>query len=52
MANVGTRATTRLMQFLLTPAGLSENLAAVIWSSSIMPMLRATAAESLVTLMS
>ena len=30
----------------------SENLAAVIWSSSIMPMLRATAAESLVTLMS
>src|SRR5258707_13100960 len=29
MANVSTRATTRLMQFLLTPAGLSENLAAV-----------------------
>ena len=29
MANVGTRATTRLLQFLLTPAGLSENLAAV-----------------------
>src|SRR5438874_11218320 len=29
MANVSTRATTRLFQFLLTPAGLSENLAAV-----------------------
>jgi hypothetical protein len=29
MANVSTRATTRLMQFLTTPAGLSENLAAV-----------------------
>src|SRR5258708_4675843 len=29
MANVRTRATTRLFQFLLTPAGLSENLAAV-----------------------
>jgi hypothetical protein len=29
MANVGTRATTRLLQFLQTPAGLSENLAAV-----------------------
>src|SRR5215475_1373337 len=29
MANVGTRATNKLIQFLKTPAGLSENLAAV-----------------------
>ena len=29
MANVGTRATTKLLQLLETPAGLSENLAAV-----------------------
>jgi len=29
MANVGTRATSRLVQFLETPAGLSENLSAV-----------------------
>src|SRR4051812_36684486 len=29
MANVGTIATSRLLQFLQTPAGLDENLAAV-----------------------
>ena len=29
MANVGTSATVRLLELLLTPAGLSENLAAV-----------------------
>jgi len=29
MANVGTRATAKLLQLLKTPAGLSENLAAV-----------------------
>ncbi|HTM48813.1 MAG TPA: hypothetical protein VL285_09045 [Bryobacteraceae bacterium] len=29
MANIGTRATTKLFQLLKTPAGLSENLAAV-----------------------
>ena len=29
MANVGTNATVRLLELLLTPAGLSENLAAV-----------------------
>src|SRR5436853_549189 len=29
MANVGTRATARLLHFLETPAGLSENLAAL-----------------------
>src|SRR5258707_14895862 len=29
MANAGTLATTRLLHFLETPAGLSENLAAV-----------------------